>query len=150
MVSTRLLIPLLLILTFCGLGQAQAEASYSISLTAKHQGGVPSNEHSSEFGCSDRIYAVITAKGLEKSQHLLEAIWRDPQGKDREHTRYPFIVRYDQERIWVWLKLHRPPEAALVQLMNPTAGMDEFVGEWRLKLLIDGRLIGHQNFNVIC
>ncbi len=111
---------------------------------------MPSNEPNSEFGCSDRIYAVIKANGLAKKQHLLEAIWRDPHGKDREHTRYPFVVRHDQERIWVWLKLHRPSEAALVQFMNPSAGMDEFVGEWRIKVLVDGQLIDQKNFNVIC
>lgn len=119
-------------------------------LTAKAHDGVPSNEPKSEFGCSDRIYAVITAKGLEKSQHVLEAVWRDPHGKDREHTRYPFVARYNQERIWVWLELHRPPEAALTQFMNPSAGMDEFVGEWRIKLLVDGQLIDQRKFNVIC
>lgn len=146
----RLVVRLIFILTFCGLEQAQADANFSIILTAKTHDGVPSNEHNSEFGCGDRIYAVIKANGLAKSQHLLEAIWRDPQGKDREHTRYPFVVRYEQERIWVWLKLHRPPEAALVQFMNPSAGMDEFVGEWRVKVLVDGRLIDQKKFTVIC
>lgn len=144
------LVRLVLILALCSLGQAHADESFSTILTAKTHDGVPSNEPNSEFGCGDRIYAVITANGLAKSQHLLEAIWRDPQGKDREHTRYPFVVRYDRERIWVWLKLHRPPEAALVQFMNPSAGMDEFVGEWRLKILVDGRLIDQKKFNVIC
>jgi hypothetical protein len=143
-------VKLLLFLTLCGLGSAQADAGFSIILTAKTQDGVPSGEASSEFGCGDRIYAVITVKGLTKSQHLLEAIWRDPHGKDREHTRYPFVVRYDQERIWVWLKLHRPPEAALVQFMDPSAGMDEFVGEWRVEVLVDGRVIEQKKFNVIC
>ncbi len=132
------------------LGQARADAGYSIILTAKTHDGVPSHEASAEFGCSDQIYAVITGNGLAKSRHLLEAVWRDPRGKDREHTRYPFVVRHDQERIWVWLKLHRPPEAALVQFMNPSAGMDEFVGEWRVKVLVDGRLIEQKKFNVVC
>lgn len=149
MVSLRL-VGLALVVTLCGLGQAQAAATFSVILTTKTHDGVPSAEPGSEFGCGDRIYAVIQATGLAKSQHLLEAIWRDPQGKDREHTRYPFVVRYDQERIWVWLKLHRPPEAALVQFMNPSAGMDEFVGEWRVKVSIDGRLIDQQIFHVIC
>lgn len=144
------LIKLVVVLTLCSLGQAQADPSFSIILTAKTRDGVPADESSSEFGCSDRIYAVIQANGLAKSQHLLEAIWRDPHGKDREHTRYPFVVRYDQERIWVWLKLHRSPEAALVQFMNPSAGMDEFVGEWQVKVLIDGQLIEHKKFTVIC
>ena len=139
-----------LILTLCSLSQAQADASFSIFLTAKAQDGVPTGEPNSEFGCSDRIFAVIDAKGLSKSKHVLEAIWRDPHGKDREHTRYPFVVRFEQERIWVWLKLNRSPEAALTQFINPSAGMDEFVGEWHIKFLVDGRQVDEKIFNVIC
>jgi hypothetical protein len=34
--------------------------------------------------------------------------------------------------------------------MDPSAGMDEFVGEWRVKVLVDGRVIEQKKFNVIC
>ncbi len=141
---------LFVVIALCAIGHARADAEFSVFLTAKALNGVPADAPASEFGCSDKIYAVISADGLAKTQHTLEAVWRDPHGKDREHTRYPFVVRFDHERIWVWLKLHRPPEAALTQFMNPSAGMDEFVGEWRIKILVDGQLIDQQTFKVVC
>ncbi len=131
-------------------GFAQTGPDYSIHLTAKTDDGVPSDEASTEFGCTEQIYAVLTLTGLPRRRHDLEAVWRDPHGKDREHTKYPFTVRYDQERIWVWLKLHRSTESSLVQFVDPSAGMEGFVGEWRVTFHLDGELIGEQLFNVIC
>ena len=75
---------------------------------------------------------------------------RDPRGKDREHTEYEFMVHSNAQRIWVWLKLHRSMEAALVAFMNPSAGMDEFIGEWELHVAIDSEPIDKESFSVLC
>lgn len=127
-----------------------AASDHHIFLTASEQEGVPLNEPATEFACSDKIYAVIEVSGLSRDIHKLDAIWRDPRGKDREHTEYEFIVGNDKERIWVWLKLHRSTEAALVSFMNPSAGMDEFIGEWELQLVLDNKLIDKRSFSVLC
>ena len=128
----------------------QAAASYKVYLTNQAKDGVPLNRPGDNFGCSDTIYAVIELKDVSPEKHELEAFWRDPAGKDRERTRYPFWVRRDRERIWVWLKLHSPPESALVQWANPSAGMEEFIGEWEIRLFIDGQQIERKKFEVIC
>lgn len=127
-----------------------AAPKYHIFLTASEQEGVPLDQPATEFTCGDKIYAVIEVSGLPRDMHKLDAVWRDPRGKDREHTEYEFIVSNDDERIWVWLKLHRSTEAALVSFMNPSAGMDEFIGEWEITLLVDGKPIGKQSFTVLC
>ena len=129
---------------------ALAAPSHKVYLTAEATDGVPGNTAAEDFGCSDTIYAVVESHGLAKKKHFLEAVWRDPHGKDRERTRYPFWVQRDQERIWVWLKLHRPGEAALVQFVNPSAGMDEFIGEWQIRLFLADTPITTKKFRVIC
>jgi len=125
-------------------------SQHAIYFTSVVKDGVPENKPSDKFGCSDKVYAVLELRGLSKTQHKLEAIWHDPQGRDRERTRYPFRVLRDEERIWVWLKLHHGPEAALVQFVNPSAGMDEFIGDWKLKLVLDGKLLAEKTFKVVC
>jgi hypothetical protein len=129
---------------------ASAAPQHKVYLTAEATDGVPSDKAATDFGCTDTIYAVIELTGASTAKHHLEAVWRDPAGKDRERTRYPFWVGRDQERIWVWLKLHRPTEAALVQFLNPSAGMDEFIGEWQIHLLLDDQPLGIQKFKVLC
>lgn len=129
---------------------AHAEPEYKVYMTTQAKDGVPLNLPGTDFSCTDTIYAVIEISNLDKTKHQLDATWRDPSGRDRERTRYPFWVRRDKERIWVWLKLHSSPEAALVRWANPSAGMEEFIGEWELDLLVDGNSIGKQTFKVLC
>ena len=129
---------------------AFSDANHNIYLTAAEVDEIPQAEPATEFSCSDKIYAVLELAGLSREKHKLDAVWRDPQGKDREHTKYEFQVHGEKERIWVWLKLHRPAEAALVSFMNPSAGMDEFIGEWELTLAIDNYTIDKKTFSVLC
>ena len=129
---------------------AFSDANHNIYLTAAEVDEIPQAEPATEFSCSDKIYAVLELTGLSKEKHQLDALWRDPQGKDREHTEYEFHVQSKMERIWVWLKLHRPSEAALVSFMNPSAGMDEFIGTWELRLAIDCETIEIKSFSVLC
>ena len=144
---------------FCALGliftvslsnTAHSEAPHNVYLTATESDGIPVQQPATEFSCSDKIFAVIELSGLSKQKHKLDAIWRDPQGKDREFTEYEFQAHDDNERIWVWLKLHRPAEAALVSFINPSAGMDEFIGQWELRLAIDNKPFETKSFNVLC
>lgn len=96
------------------------------------------------------IYAVVETSGLEKAKHTLDAVWRDPQGTERERTQFPFWVKRDRERLWVWLKLHRAKGASLLQFVDPSAGLSEFIGKWQVKLFIDGKRISKQEFIVLC
>ncbi|MDH3637222.1 MAG: hypothetical protein OES09_01995 [Gammaproteobacteria bacterium] len=137
----------ILILTFTA---PLLAADHKIYLTAAVDQGVPLARPATEFGCTDTIYAVLEIHGLEKTEHSLNAVWRDPHGVERERTQYPFRVRGDRERIWVWLKLHRSQGAALVQFVDPSAGMGEFVGNWQIQLFIDGKSLAKQDFTVLC
>jgi len=127
-----------------------SSSPHSVYLTATELDGIPAQQPETEFSCSDKIFAVLELSGLSKQKHKLDAIWRDPHGKDREFTEYEFQTHSDNERIWVWLKLHRPAEAALVSFINPSAGMDEFIGQWELRLIIDDKPFETKNFNILC
>ena len=127
-----------------------AMPAHKIYLTASEQEGKPLAQPATEFSCHDKIFAVIEIEGLSQDRHKLDAVWRNPAGKDREHTEYEFSMRDSPTRLWVWLKLHRSMEAAVVAFMNPSAGMDEFIGEWTLSLAIDDKPIAIKSFSVLC
>jgi len=131
---------------------AAAQDGYDIYLTAKENAGVPLREPAETFACSDKIYGVleINRPGDGSGQHTLYATWRNPAGEDQEITKYQFQITNGHARVWVWLKLHRSGEAAIVQFMNPSAGMEEFVGMWELHIQIDDRKIGKRSFEVLC
>ena len=127
-----------------------ATPAHNVYLTASEREGKPLAQPATEFSCHDKIFAVIEIDGLSRDRHKLDALWRDPSGKDREHTAYEFTVNDNTTRLWVWLKLHRPMEAALAAFMNPSAGMDEFIGKWELRVAIDDKQINMKSFSVLC
>ena len=81
---------------------AHAEPEFKVYMTTQAKDGVPLNLPGTDFSCSDTIYAVIEISGLDKTKHQLDATWRDPSGRDRERTQYPFWVRRDKERELRW------------------------------------------------
>lgn len=131
--------------------QGAAKDEYTLYLTAKADSGDPANEPARRFSCSDKIYAVLEInRPGDTTRHTLFATWRNPSGEDQEFTKYSFQLINGRARIWVWLKLRRSAESSLVQFMNPSAGMEEFVGEWELRLRVDEQSIGKKKFEVIC
>ena len=129
---------------------AAAAPPARIYFTATETNGVPSNEPAVEFSCSDKIYTVVEFQNLSRERHEIEVIWRDPNGKTREHTRYPFVAVGETERVWAWLRLHRPTGGNILSVIDSAAGMKEFIGEWSVKVILDNRLVGKDRFNVLC
>lgn len=131
---------------------ALAQDGYNVYLTSKASADVPLNEPMETFACSDKIFGVVEVDRPDggSGQHALQATWRNPAGDDQEVTKYDFQVTNGQARVWIWLKLHRSGEAAIVQFMNPSAGMEEFVGMWELHIRVDGEQVAKKSFEVVC
>lgn len=127
-----------------------APALHQLYFTAAAMDGVPSTTAANEFDCSERVYAVVELAGLSATDHRLETIWIDPRGRRREHTHYRFKAFESSARLWAWLELHRPAGATIGSLFDPALGMENFIGEWRVKVLIDGHRTGAGGFRVLC
>ena len=142
----------LMLFTALPAAHAAPEQRYKVYLTNKEVNGVPLTQPVKQFACNDRIFGVveINRPDVGNGNHTLYATWRNPAGKDQEHTKYPFQVIDGTARLWVWLKLHRSTEASVVQFLNPSAGMDEFVGQWEIQIHIDDKLIAKRKFEVLC
>ena len=124
---------------------------YKVYLTNKENSGVPLREPTTDFSCNDKIYGVVEInRPGDSGKHTLYATWRNPAGEDQEHTQYEFETFEGSARLWVWLKLRASAEASIVKFLNPSAGMDEFVGQWEIRLQIDGKPIAKKTFKVLC
>ncbi|MGA8259676.1 MAG: hypothetical protein WB783_05625 [Arenicellales bacterium] len=124
---------------------------YTIYLTKSVSGGVPRKKPSTQFSCTDRIYGVLEIERPgESGTHVLYATWRNPAGEDQERTKYGFQVVNGAARLWVWLQLHRSTAATIATFANPSAGFEEFVGQWEIHLQIDGKMIAKKKFNILC
>lgn len=110
----------------------------------------PGNAPATEFNCSERIYAVAIFDTAENGSHTLTTRWLDPAGKVREKAESQFHFLGKSVKVWAWLKLHRPTGGGLVSVVNPSYGMEEFIGKWTVDFLLDGESIRQQQFEVIC
>lgn len=110
----------------------------------------PLTDDRTSFGCSDKIFTVIELSYLPKSTYDLAIVWIDPSNTERERTEYPFDVVTDQTRLWSWLRLSPAKGAAMIQWINPAAGLEEFVGPWTVEVRINNQKIASKNFEVIC
>ena len=129
---------------------AYAADAHRIYLARETTGGIPEQISRADFACDDTIYAVAELSGLPKGKHELVATWTDPHGRTRERTPLPFLARLPQERIWVWLRLHRPAGSAAISFFDPAAGMSEFVGQWTVNVALDGTKLETLRFKVLC
>lgn len=111
---------------------------------------LPLKEEKQNFGCSDKIFTVIELKYLPKTQYDLAIVWRDPTNTERERTEYPFTVARDETRLWSWLSLSRATGAAMIQWVNPAAGLEEFIGPWTVEVRINNKKVSTKHFDVIC
>ncbi len=139
------------ILIFLVLFLASSQSFAEVYLSKEQEMNLPMKQSSSTFHCRDKIYGVVVGKWPAKSEHLLEAYWTDPQGKQREHTRYKFIASNGETRTWAWLRLHRgEPDILERLLMQEDDSLREFNGQWKVTFYIDGKKIGKLTFQVTC
>jgi len=111
---------------------------------------VPGKEPQQIFDCSDKIFTVLELVDFPKGQHQISVRWFDPVDSAREHTQYAFNVREKNTRLWAWLSLSRATGAGMLQFINPSAGLDEFIGIWKVEVRVNNTLLDSQNFEVSC
>jgi hypothetical protein len=132
---------------------AKASAPARIYFThGESSAGVPNADAEESFDCSQKIYAVVEAKGLQKGKRRIQVLWYNPRGRKQEHTDFEAYATGNQDRFWAWLVLHRPDSGIVdrVLLQDRTSGMEDFLGTWTVKAYVDGLLVGKGSFKVFC
>ena len=80
----------------------------------------------------------------------MEFEWIDPGGRLREHVVLTPTPRGERPRYWSWLKLYRPFGGGVMSMFEPSFGMREFLGEWKVVVSLDHRKLLTLPFTVIC
>jgi len=104
----------------------------------------------SSFDCDQKIFAVLLLQNYPEKTHNIFIKWIDPYEQERESTEIPTYTSKADVYTWSSLSLHRDVTAGMLQWINPAAGMEEFIGEWKVKVMIDDKLIVTEKFTVVC
>ena len=134
------------------IAQANKEQAspYHVYFSTADKYGSPRTEAKTEFDCSDKIYTVLELDDYAVGRHQLSVTWRDPEANTREKTTYPFSYRGKKVRLWSWLTLSRATGAAMIQWIDPAAGLEEFIGEWDVEVRINDKLEKRDQFQISC
>ncbi len=138
---------LLAMLLLCGAAHA---IEVTTSFSSRTSGDVPQRTGETEFTCSDTIYALIDTRGLAEGLHDIEIHWFDPRGDRQELTEFSAHASSADTMIWGWMRLHPPEDSGLVRTFDPAHGMRIFIGEWTVKIYIDGKQVATAHFDVLC
>ena len=129
---------------------ADNDEQYSISFSSQHNNGLPILTDESKFDCSDQIYAIVNASKLDDTPIKATLFWKNPNGEIQEKTPVNLYPVEGKALGWAWLKLHKSTGASLLSFMDDSIGMDEFIGDWQIELLIDNHRVADNSFNVLC
>ena len=124
--------------------------AFQVYFSTADKFGSPQQEAKTVFDCNDKIYAVLELEDYAIGRHQLSVTWRDPETNTREQTSYPFNFRGKKLRLWAWLSLSRATGAAMLQWIDPAAGLEEFIGEWNVEVRINDKLLTRNQFQVNC
>lgn len=121
-----------------------------IFLTGANEHGGPLTESRTIFDCTEKIISVVNLENYSRGEHHLSVKWVDPYSQVKEHTQYPFTVRGQQTRVWAWLSFDRGAGAGALKFLNPAAGLEDFIGVWKIEVRIDNKPVGEDSFEVSC
>lgn len=128
--------------------QRTARVFYSLG----DENNVPLTKPITDFDCTDQIFTTVELNNYPKGKYQLSISWIDPNDDVRENTRYPFHVNNSKSitKLWAWLSLSRAKGAGVLAWMNPAAGLEEFIGQWKVEVRVDNKLVNTGNFVVRC
>jgi len=84
----------------------------------------------------------------EDGKHEAYAVWFRPDGREQDRANYAF--EGTDARFWFWLRLSPSFGGKFLKPIDPSYGMDEFIGLWRVDLYLDGKVVATKVFYVAC
>jgi len=126
------------------------EQSHKVYLSDADEHGFPKKDKKEVFECTEKIYSVLELSDYPVGTYQLSVAWIDPALDVRERTEYEFRVRESETRLWAWLTLSRATGASLLQWINPAAGLEEFVGGWKIEVSVNDQKLASSDFQVVC
>lgn len=113
-----------------------------VSWTCVFTASQTSMEPVKEFTDRDTIYAHIALTGLLPGVHVLEGEWFRPKGLRQALAKVPFASKKgDKQYLFAWLKFEVP-----VRPFDFLMAEEREV--WRLKMSVDGKVLGEKEFIV--
>lgn len=108
-----------------------------------------------EFSCHDHIYVYIESDSKQNVHRSVFVSWRKPSGATVRYREREFI-QVDSDHFYAWDGVVFRPggksgiSGALMNLQDPSAGLEDVIGRWRVRIDLPGKDRETVEFNVLC
>jgi hypothetical protein len=109
------------------------------------KGGLGDENTRRQFGLSEKIYATASLKKLKEGDYTLTFRWIKPGGGVQETFRKKFHSPGGNYRCWSWLQL---TGEELIPFSIGPFGTGRFLGEWKVRVYLNGLLLNSEEFTV--
>lgn len=109
---------------------------------------IKGEERADSFDCHDDIYIHVVFLNLEDMEHEASVEWINPKGL--RQSNYSHRFQEGNYHAWFNLKLNPAFGGRFLKALDPSAGMDGFIGRWSVRFYLDGKLIADKAFYVAC
>lgn len=99
------------------------------------------------FSSHDIVYIHAVFLDLKETEHEAAVEWINPRGKYQDSAAHRFTgARHN--KIWFWLKLHSEFGGKILESFETSLGMEEFMGEWIVRLYLNDDIVASRRFYV--
>ena len=141
----KALAPLLLfVLPALSHAAPKAELTFSLAVSSSPFGPLPA----ASLSCNDKVYAHIRLSTPTAGTHLLEGRWYLPDGRLKEYTKVPLVLKAAQDQLQLWLKIERAGDTTDVFFTH--SDEDELDGLWTLDVYWDKKKVASRKFKLHC
>ena len=107
-----------------------------------------------DFTCSDDVYVYVVNSESHNVEELVEYTWKDPAGiAVRKETRPLEQVADNGSYGWDGIIFNAGGDnimSAFTSFLDPSAGLEDVIGKWKISLVIPNQGEREINFNVSC
>jgi hypothetical protein len=107
------------------------------------------------FGCDDEIYLFVASSNDALADRSLVTRWENPSTGLRHRSVNAFQIRDNRRNYWSWggiafVDNRNNPLDLLAGFLDPAAGQEAFIGEWRVEARVDGLFRREFSLQVLC
>jgi len=113
----------------------------------------PKRFYTTTFNCVGSIYGVVEFSKFdhELRNKKLTIEWVNPdRNVELSSHRLTYQEQGSKAFRWGGMTLSRPTAGSIFSAFDPIAGMERFIGPWRVRVLIDNKVVVDEGFEVRC
>jgi len=126
------------------------EIQFARSVVQFVDGRILPNGIRNRFDCNERIHGIFRITNLAMGKHALQTRWRSPTGKVERINSRRIRVRRPDRVVYLSSTIEFRGDSGVFALIDPSAGFEPYLGKWTVEAVVQGKVIGNAQFEVLC